>query len=153
MLIPLFGSWLLAARVGGIRRRFLWSGGTLLVGIGPWLLVYHGAAQAMLNLITQPVFNFGDGIVALFGAGNISPDWHPIFLAAFASLFALCSWVAWRFPRYAYSAPALLLALLWISWRSDANYLAQPFLLALGMIIGIERMREPCPRHLSVKIL
>jgi hypothetical protein len=142
MLIPLLGSWLLAAHTGELRRRFLWSVGTLLACIGPWLLIDAGSAQAMLNLVTQPVFNFGDGLVAIFGPGQISPVWHPIFLGTFVALFALTGWLTWRHRAWAYTAPALLLAVLWISWRSDANYLAQPLLLAVAMIIGMERLRR-----------
>ena len=146
MAIPLAGAWLLAARTGHLRERLAWSFATLAICFGPWLILYRDALSNMIALVTQPAFNLGAGLVELFGAGRIPPTWRPIFFAAFAICLIAGAWATWRYRNWAFSAPPLLLAALWISWRSDVNYLAPSLLLAVGMMIGMERLRNAHPQ-------
>ena len=146
MAAPLVGAWLLATRTGHLRERLAWSFASLAVCFGPWLILYRDALSNMIALVTQPAFNLGSGLVELFGAGRIPPAWRPIFFIAFAICVIAGAWATWRYRNWAFSAPPLLLAVLWISWRSDANYLAPPLLLAVGMMIGLERLRNAHPQ-------
>ena len=145
MAAPLVGAWLLATRTGHLRERLAWSFASLAVCFGPWLILYRDALSNMIALVTQPAFNLGSGLVELFGAGRIPPAWRPIFFIAFAICVIAGAWATWRYRNWAFSAPPLLLAAFWISWRSDANYLAPPLLLAVAMLIGMERLRKAQP--------
>ena len=146
MAAPLVGAWLLATRTGHLRERLAWSFAVLAICFGPWLILYRDALSNMIALVTQPAFNLGSGLVDLFGAGRIPTTWRPILFIAFAICVIAGAWATWRYRNWAFSAPPLLLAVLWISWRSDANYLAPPLLLAVGMMIGMERLRNAQPQ-------
>ncbi len=145
MAAPLVGSWLLATRTGHLRERLAWSFAVLAICFGPWLILYRDALSNMIALVTQPAFNLGSGLVDLFGAGRIPTTWRPILFIAFAICVIAGAWATWRYRNWAFSAPPLLLAAFWISWRSDANYLAPPLLLAVAMLIGMERLRKAQP--------
>ena len=143
VLLP--GYALLAATLPHPRRRLSWLAGTVVAVVLPWLLVYRGAATDILAFLHQLTFSDGAGLTAL---GVLHLGLPPSRTAMFA-LFALGSLAllalgALRRP-YRAAVPAVAVAAFWLSWRSNANYLAQLPLWAAAVAIGLDRLQRRTP--------
>ena len=131
----------LAARLPRLRQRLTWLAGTLLIVLTPWVLLERGVVAGVVGLILQKNFPSGIGLVALLGPGP------PNFLRYVLVTSMAMAFVGWcgltlRHPRWLPTVPVLATAFLWISWRSDVNYLAQVFPLAVAMIVGLHRLES-----------
>jgi hypothetical protein len=120
------GGW--AKRAGGFVV-------ALLVCLLPWLLVYPDAARTVLGTLTAPTFPLGSGLVEL-GLGHfIALTSRSVLLdASGLAIILIGLWGVWS-RTWRVSAAVLVLASLWLSWRSLDEYLAQIPLLALAALL------------------
>ncbi len=125
----------------GFRQRLSWLGGTMIITVGPWVLIYHDAMKRMVDLVIQPEFPLGIGIVSLaLFAPHLPLLAKSLYTGGFAfGEFGILALGLWK-GRYLPAVVVMSIALLWISWRSNSNYLVQLPLLACGMTIGLERV-------------
>lgn len=141
------------ARLPGWRQRVGWMVGVAAAAVLPWVLIYPGTISGVLSLILQPTFAFGIGLTALNVVQPLTPLLPKAFYfgalaAAEAGVLIISGWSR----RLAAIAPAMAVPLLWLSWRSEANYLGQLPLLACAMVVGLERLgwtawRSPAPHR------
>lgn len=127
-------------------KRLAWLVGTVLVAFTPWLLHFPDAFGAMVNLVTQPSFPVGTGLVAVSVVQPLLPLFpRGAYFALLAAAEVGILGAAAVSRRVAMVAPILVVSALWLSWRSDANYLAQLPPLACATVIGLSRLRPPSP--------
>ncbi len=137
---------MLALRLPARGRRLKWLVGTLLLAFVPWLLLFPDALGSMLKLLTQPAYPVGTGLVALSIVQPLLPLLpRAAYFALLAAGEAAVLGAAAASRRAAAVAPILAISVLWLGWRSDANYLAQLPLLAGAMVIGLEQLRPTSP--------
>jgi len=142
LVVP--GYLVLGLRLSRWRGRLGWFAATLLLAVGPWLLVDRNAAGAIFALVRQPAYAFGIGLISELGAAP-SPALRSVLLGVEgAALLLLVAGCGLR-PRWRFVAPAVSVAVLWVAWRSDANYLAQLFPLAVATTVGVHRLTGRTP--------
>lgn len=139
IMVP--GYLALCLHLGQRRRRLLWLVGTAALAVVPWILVFPDTLPGMAALIRQPAFAFGVGLTALNVVQPIAPLLPKAFYFALLGVgeVAVVALAATG-RRLAPAAPVLAVALMWASWRSEANYLGQLPLLACAMAVGLDRL-------------
>ena len=142
VIVP--GYVVLAARLPRPSRRLGWFAAALAAAVVPWLLVYRDAGAAIVALVRQPAYAYGIGLVTELGPAPAPVLRTVLFAVAALGLALVVGVCAWR-GRWTAAAPAVAVALLWASWRSDANYLAQLFPLAVSMAVGLHRCSASPP--------
>jgi len=130
----------LTTRLPEARQRIAWLVGVFVVAVTPWLIIERNAIQGTIGLILQKNFPSGIGLVSLLGP---APPNALRYVLVGGMAVAFVSWCGFtmRHPRWLPTLPVIATAFLWISWRSDVNYLAQVFPLAVAMIVGLRRLQ------------
>ncbi len=142
LLLVAAGYGAMARHFGGASRRLaVFLATCLLIGL-PWIVVERNALASMVGLVTQPTFAFGLGLVQAFGSSP-DPTWVKPLLDSLvvAAMLAVLT-LSWRSARWSALAVVLAPALMWLSWKSDANYLAQVFPLAVAATVAVYRLRD-----------
>jgi hypothetical protein len=134
----------------GFKERIVWTVGALLITVGPWLVFEPHALRSMVGLITQPNFGFGIGLINAFGPAPSPVLRHVMFAVLALSFLGLCAFT-WRRREWLPILPVVAVAFMWLGWRSDVNYLAQVFPLAVGMAVGLHRLNKQRPLPLDTR--
>ncbi len=150
-----FGYALFAKTLPGFRERMLWSLGTAVVLVAPWLMLEPHAAEAIVGLVVQPTFADGVGIVSRFQPAPALVLRHVLVGLVVGGFGGLCL-VAWFRRELLPVLPVVAMSFMWLGWRSNTNYLSEIFPLAAAMTIGLQRLQaqrrpEPAGADLSVE--
>lgn len=143
-----FGYSLFTSTKPHFKQRIVYSLGTALLLVLPWLIQEPHAAGSMLQLIFQPNYPIGSGVIALFGTAPPSLL-RPVLLLAVVAAFAGFSVFAWQHQAWLATLPVVSLSFMWVGWRSDLSYLGEVFALAAAMTIGLHRSNPNRTKPLS----
>ena len=135
-----FGYALFTKTLPGFRDRMLWSLGTALVLIVPWLVLERMALERIVGLALQPTFAQGLGVVSLFMPAP-SVVLRDVLTAVVVVGFAGLCLLAWFRRGLLPALPVVAMSFLWLGWRSEVSYLSEIFPLAAAMTIGLYRLQ------------
>ena len=135
-----FGYALFTKTLPGFRDRMLWSLGTALVLIVPWLVLERHALEGIVGLVIQPTFGQGLGVVSLFAPAPPLVLRHALTAAVVVGFAGLCL-LAWFRRGLLPALPVVAMSFLWLGWRSEVSYLSEIFPLAAAMTIGLYRLQ------------
>ncbi|MHB1501836.1 MAG: hypothetical protein ACYCYK_11835 [Candidatus Dormibacteria bacterium] len=135
-----FGYALFTRTVPGFRERMLWSLGTALVLIVPWLVLERHSLEAIWGLVVQPTFGQGLGIVSVFTPAP-APFLRHALLALVVGGFASLCILAWFRRELLPVLPVVAISFMWLGWRSEVSYLSEVFPFAAAMTIGLHRLQ------------
>ena len=135
-----FGYALFTKTLPGFRDRMLWSLGTALVLIVPWLVLERHALEGIVGLALQPTFAQGVGVVSLFMPAPPFVLRHALTAVVVGGFAGLCL-LAWLRRDLLPALPVVAMSFLWLGWRSELGYLSEIFPLAAAMTIGLYRLQ------------
>lgn len=126
-------------KMNNVRSRFIWLFATPIVLCLPWLILEPKAMTGIIDLIRQPTFASGVGVIMLFGAAPASILRFVLTLVSMGSMVLTEIVLQWR-KEWWYILPVIPTAFFWFSWRSNPAYLNEVFVLAVAMMVGMYRL-------------
>ena len=135
-----FGYAVFTKTLPGFRDRMVWSLGTALVLIAPWLVLERHALEGIIGLVVQPTFGQGLGVVSLFAPAPPVVLRHVLTAVVVVGFAGLCL-LAWFRRDLLPALPVVAMSFLWLGWRSEVSYLSEIFPLAAAMTIGLYRLQ------------
>lgn len=120
-------------------RRLRWLAASIFIGTAPWLIWDHQLLTQLWRFATMPVFPAGSALGSYLPLSGV---FRAICTLAFATVALTIAYAGWRWPRWRWSATALVWVAFLLAWKGPEYYFLPA--LWLGPSVVTAAYRSAC---------